>query len=161
MAPSKVIVCLLAAAAAWALAPATAQAQAEPAAHAHAHAAAPAAVPAKPWAADANLQDGMGRIHAALQQLRHYQRGHADAAFAVDQVAAIEEAAADIFAKCKLAPAEDAVMHGMLGPLLAATQAFKADTRDKAQIDAMRKAVADYPRYFDLPQWPVTDSHAH
>lgn len=129
------------------IAPDAARAQHDHAAHAH------VAAPAQRWTADADLRDGMGRIHAALDELRHYEMGHMDATMALDRVGLIEQAAADIFAKCKLAPEQDAVMHGMLVPLLAAVQRFKADPQDLAQVAAMRKAVADYPRYFDDPGW--------
>lgn len=149
--------------AACALAPAAALAQHE---HAHEHAghaqaAAPVPPPAQPWAADATQAADMGEIHTALEQLRHYEMGHMDAALAKDRVGAIEDAAADIFAKCKLAPEQDAVLHGMLVPLLAAAQKFEADPRDLSQLQAMRVAVAEYPRYFEAPDWAAPSGHAH
>jgi hypothetical protein len=128
---------------------------------AHAHVTAPVAPPAQRWAVDAALRDGMGRIHVALEELRHYEMGHMDATMALDRVGLIEQAAADIFAKCRLAPERDAVLHGMLVPLLGAAQKLQANPQDMAQVQAMRKAVADYPRYFDDPDWtkPVTHTH--
>jgi hypothetical protein len=157
MSPMKTIAAVLwgAVALAATIAPDAARAQHDPAAHAH------VAAPAQRWAADANLRDGMGRIHAALDELRHYEMGHMDATMALDRAGLIEQAAADIFAKCKLAPEQDAVMHGMLVPLLAAVQRFKADPQDLTQVAAMRKAVADYPRYFDDPGWAVAATHTH
>ncbi|MGN6227451.1 MAG: DnrO protein [Dyella sp.] len=124
----------------------------------HAHHAAPgdavpAPAPTTRWPADAALQDGMHRIHVALEELRHYEMGHMDATMALDRVGLIEQAAADIFAKCKLPEDRDAVLHHMLVPLLAAAQALKANPDDMAQVQAMRDAVADYPRYFDDPGW--------
>ena len=80
---------------------------------------------------------------------------------ALDRVDVIEASAADIFAKCKLAPTQDAVLHGMLVPLLAAVQKFKADPRDMAQLAVMREAVAGYPRYFDAPDWTSEAMHMH
>ncbi|MGN6383834.1 MAG: DnrO protein [Dyella sp.] len=124
--------------------------------HAH-HAApgdtAPTPAPTTRWPADAALQDGMGRIHVALEELRHYEMGHMDATMALDRVGLIEQAAADIFAKCKLPEERDAVLHHMLVPLLAAAQALKTHPDDMAQVQAMRDAVADYPRYFADPGW--------
>lgn len=128
---------------------------------AHAHVAQPVPAPAQRWQADANLRDGMDRIHTALEELRHYEMGHMDATMALDRVGLIEQAAADIFAKCKLAPEQDAVLHGMLVPLLGATQKFKANPQDMAQVEAMRSAVAAYPRYFDAPGWTVPTHQAH
>ena len=128
---------------------------------AHAHVTAPVPPPAQPWVADAALRDDMGQIHLVLEQLRHYEMGHMDATLALDRVDVIAESAADIFAKCKLAPEQDAVLHGMLVPLLAAVQKFKANPADMGQLAAMREAVAGYPRYFEAPGWTSEAGHAH
>ncbi|UGB39567.1 DnrO protein [Frateuria soli] len=149
----------LAVLAALAVAPGIASAQHDHGAHAHVTTPVPA--PAQRWAADANLRDGMGRIHTALGELRHYEMGHMDATMALDRVGLIEQAAADIFAKCKLEPEQDAALHGMLVPLLGAAQKLKADPTDMAQVQAMRDAVADYPRYFNDPGWATATGHAH
>lgn len=128
---------------------------------AHAHITAPVPPPAQRWQADATLRDDMGRIHTALEELRHYEMGHMDATMALDRVGLIEQAAADIFARCKLTPEKDAVLHGMLAPLLGAAQKLKANPQDMAQVAAMREAVANYPRYFDAPAWVAPAAHAH
>lgn len=160
MSPMKPSLRLWAALALTAAAPCgTAIAQHDHPAHAHSATAAPA--PAHRWTADADLRAGMGRIQVALAELRHYEMGHMDATMALDRVGLIEQAATDIFAKCKLAPEQDAVMHGMLVPLLGAAQKLKADPKDMAQVQAMRDAVADYPRYFKDPGWATVDGHAH
>lgn len=117
-------------------------------------------VPAQRWAADQPLHDGMGRIRVALEELRHYEMGHMSATMALDRVGLIEAAGNDIFATCKLGPQADAVLHGMLVPLLAAAQKLKADPQDMAQVAAMRQAVAGYPRYFDDPGWTRETSPA-
>jgi hypothetical protein len=103
----------------------------------------------------------MGRIRTALEELRHYEMGHMDATMALDRVGLIEQAATGIFARCKLAPEQDAVLHGMLVPLLGAAQKLRADPGDMAQVQAMRRAVADYPRYFEDKDWAVSATHAH
>ena len=126
----------------------------------HAHLATPPP-PAQRWVADAALRDGIGRIHTALEELRHYEMGHMDATMALDRVGLIEQAASDIFARCKLTPQKDAVVHAMLVPLLAAAQKLRANPQDMSQVAAMRQAVADYPRYFDAPGWTVPAPHAH
>lgn len=129
--------------------------------HDHAtHAQLTAPVPtSRRWVADANLRVGMARIHAALGELRGYENATMETARALDRVARIEQAAAGIFAKCTLAPAQDAVLHGMLVRLLAATQAFKADPSSRTRVAAMRRALAGYPRYFDDPGWANTGAH--
>lgn len=124
----------------------------------HDHAAAGQAVaatapPAQLWPADATLRANMARIHTTLELLRHYEMGHMDATLARDQVDVIEAAAGEIFTKCELPPERDTVLHGMLVPLLAATQKFKADPADLSQLAVMRAAVAAYPRYFEAPDW--------
>lgn len=159
MIPTRFPLAWCAALTALALAPGAARAQHDHAAHAHV--AAPVPPPAQPWAADATQRADMDEIRTALEQLRHYEMGHMDATLASDRVTAIEEAAADIFAKCKLGPQQDAVLHGMLVPLLAAAQKFKADPRDMAQLAAMRTAVAQYPHYFEAPGWNTQAAHAH
>jgi hypothetical protein len=135
-------------------------------AHAHedhaAHAAtAPVAVPTKRWATDAPLREGMGRVRTALDELRHYERGHMPAGMALERVTSIEGATTYMFAHCKLAADADGALHGMLVPLLAAAQRLRKDPQDLSAVEAMRNAVADYPRYFDDPQWPVAAESAH
>lgn len=127
------------------------------AAHAHVTTVAP---PVTPWAADATLRTDMDAIHTVLEQLRHYEMGHMDATLAVDRASAIETAAADIFAKCALTPQKDAVLHGMLVPLLAAVSQFKVNPADMRQLAAMRAAVANYPQYFEAPGWQAEAAHA-
>lgn len=120
-------------------------------------------VPSPRWAADEPLRDGMGRIHQALDELRHHEMGHMSDAMAQDRAGLILDAGAYIFAHCKLQPQQDAVLHSMLVPLLSAAQKLKDQPQDVAEVAAMRKAVADYPRYFDDPAW-TTDApseHAH
>lgn len=121
---------------------------------------APAPMPAQRWATDAPLREGMGRVHAALGDLHHYEMGHMSETMALERVATIEDATQYMFANCKLESAPDAALHGMLGPLLAGAAAFKKDPKDMAAVTAMRKAVADYPRYFDDPQWPLKPAPA-
>ena len=112
-----------------------------------------APLPAERYATDAPLREGMTRVRSALDELRHYEMGHMPENMALERVATIEEAARYMFANCKLPPAADAALHGMLGPLLAGAAALEKDPKDMAAVAAMRKAVANYPRYFDDPQW--------
>jgi len=118
-------------------------------------------MPAVRWHADDTLREGMGRIHQALDELRHYEMGHMSEAMAQDRAGLIQDAGAYIFAHCKLRPQQDAVLHEMLVPLLAAAQALKENPKDMGQVAAMRKAVTDYPRYFDDPGWSYGASTEH
>ncbi|MGH8122974.1 MAG: DnrO protein [Rudaea sp.] len=128
--------------------------------HAGHAATAPAPVPAQRWATDAPLREGMRRVHSALRDLHHYELGHLPESVARERVVAIEDATGYMIAHCKLAPAPDAALHGMLAPLLAGAAALKKDPKDLAAVSAMRNAVADYPRYFDDPQWPLKPAPA-
>ncbi len=121
---------------------------------AHATSAA-APVPAQRYVPDAALSEGMARVHTALDELRHYEMGHMPENMALVRVATIEEATRFMFANCKLAAAPDAALHGMLVPLLAGAAALKKDPKYMAAVTAMRDAVADYPRYFNDPKWPL------
>jgi hypothetical protein len=124
--------------------------------HAAEHAAAEGAqvpAPVPRWAADAALRQGMERVHLALAELGRYEHGQMSAAQAKDRAGQIQEAVTAIIAHCKLPPQRDEVLHGMLGPLLEAAQKLKEQPHDIAQIAAMRRAVAAYPRYFDDPGW--------
>lgn len=125
----------------------------------HEHQAAPTAAagadaPVQRWAADAPLREGMTRVRAALEELRHYEMGHMTPAMARERAVAIEDAVAGMFAHCKLAADADAALHGTLLPLLTAAQRLDKDPRDLSAIAAMRHAVAAYPQRFDDPQWP-------
>ncbi len=126
---------------------------------------APVAIPAQRHATDAPLRDGMSRIHGALDELAHYEMGHMPKSMAIERVDTIKAATDSIFANCKLAPDADAALHGMLVPLLNGIQAFQKDPADTSTVAAMRQAIADYPRVFDDPNWPLkadADSeHAH
>jgi len=126
--------------------------------HAHhepAQASSESNAPAQRHAADAPLREGMARIHTALDELRHYEMGHMPQPLAIEQVAAIKSAIDSVFATCKLEPEADAALHGMLVPLLDGVQAFKSNPADTSSVAAMRQAIADYPRLFDDPNWPL------
>lgn len=137
-----------------------ATAQAAPPAHDHEHhghateTAAPAsASQSTRWVADADLRKGMGEVHAALDDLAHYEMGHMPANMAVERAEKIEAAVSYIITHCKLAPDADAALHRIIVPLQSAAQRLKKDSADVAAVAAMREAVANYPRQFDDPLW--------
>ncbi len=146
---------------------------APPASHAHDHAhhgahdraAAAATAPATRWAVDASLREGMQRVRSALDDLRHHEMGHMSDGQAQERAGAIEEAVQFMFAHCRLAPEPDAALHSILVPLLSAAQRLKADSADKAEVAAMRDAIAAYPSLFDeardAKEVPAHDGHAH
>lgn len=117
-------------------------------------------IPATRYATDAPLREGMARIHAALDELAHYEMGHMPQSLAVERVEEIKSAVDFLFANCKLDATADVALHGMLAPLLGAIQTFKAKPEDASAVAAMRSAVADYPRVFDDPAWPLQTEEA-
>lgn len=124
------------------------------AAQEHHHGANPvAAVPAERWTPDAPLREGMRRAHAAVDELRHYEMGHMSAPMAVDRAVAVEEAVTFMFAHCTLAAKPDAALHGILVPLLGATQALKQNPQNLKAVADMREAIAHYADYFNDPGW--------
>ncbi len=116
---------------------------------------APVTIPAHRHASDAALREGMSRIHAALDELRHYEMGHMPQSIAVERVASIKQATDYLFANCKLDAQADAALHSMLVPLINAVQAFNKDPADSSAVATMRSAVADYPNVFDDPNWQI------
>ncbi|HET8899280.1 MAG TPA: DnrO protein [Rhodanobacteraceae bacterium] len=163
MTPTRTVVALalaLALALPAALLPGMSRAQHHHDAQAHAQETL-ATPPAQRYAADIHLKDGITRIHAALEQLGHYETGPVDTVAVREQVKRIDAAAADIFAKCKLAPDADAALHGMLLPLLGAANKLRDNPRDVPQVAVMREAIAAYPHYFDAPDFDAGEAHAH
>lgn len=135
--------------------------------HEHDHAShavaadASAAAPAQRFATDASLRKGMGEVHAALSDLRHFDMGHMPATMAGERAGDIVRSVQTIFAECRLAPDADAALHAILVPLLGAAKRLEQDGTDLAAVAAMRDAVASYPRRFDDPQWTDASEPAH
>lgn len=133
-------------------------------AHAHGHeahaeaAAEKTPAPAKRWAVDAPLQTGMGKIRTAVESLAHHEMGHLDTKQVVMLATEIDTQVQYLIANCKLEPAADSALHGIIGPLLAGAKALKDKPADAAPVAALRSALHDYPRYFDDPAWlPLAD----
>ncbi|MGB0132737.1 MAG: DnrO protein, partial [Dokdonella sp.] len=107
-------------------------------------------------------REGMGRIHEALNELRHYEMGHMPESIAVEKVDEIQSSIDYLFANCKLPADADAALHAILAPLLGAVQSFEKNPKDMAALASMRKAVDDYPHRFNDPDWPLTaDASGH
>jgi hypothetical protein len=121
--------------------------------HAALAAIAPVSAPAQRWTPDASLREGMRRVHAAVDELRHYEMGHMSAPMAVDRATAVEEAVTFMFTHCKLASEPDAALHGILVPLMSAAQTLKTDPQKVGAVADMRAAIAHYPQYFNDPGW--------
>lgn len=116
----------------------------------------PAVVPApartgQRYATDAPLREGMGRIRQSVLALEHAQHGPIGPEHAVLLADGIKRDVDFLIANCKLEPAADAALHGIIARLLQGAAALKADARDVPAIKLMRAAVADYALVFDDP----------
>lgn len=128
--------------------------------HEHEHSAAPAdgAVASAPasgerFAVDAPLQEGMGKIRAAIASLEHHEMGHLSDEQVIAQANEIEAQVQFLIANCKLDPAADAALHGIIGKLLEAAKALKDKPADATPVASLRAALAEYPRLFDDATW--------
>lgn len=118
---------------------------------AHAAKTAAKAAPAKGWATDAPLRAGMGRIRQSVADLAHYERGHMGAEQAVGLAGDIEKDVGFLVKNCKLEPAADAALHGIIGQLMKGTQSLKSKPSDLSALAPMRAAVDEYARTFNDP----------
>lgn len=119
------------------------------------------ATPGQRWEADADLREGMRRVREALDDLRHHEMGHMPAQMAVERAVAVEDAITYMFTHCELAPEPDAALHRILVPLLGAAKRLQSDTTDLAAVEAMREAVAGYPRQFNDASWSAASAADH
>ena len=125
------------------------------AAHTHDHATAPAAaVPARGWATDAPLRDGMRGIATIVQAL-DAGPGPVDAARARTAGAQVGRQVAAIVANCRLPPDADAALHPVLADLARGGAALATDPGDASALPLIRQALADYARLFDDPGFQV------
>lgn len=103
------------------------------------------------WAPDAPLMEGMKQMRDAMTGLDHHEMGHLDET-QVDRLATqVDEAAAYMFANCKLDTEPDVALHGVLARLMAGAEALHADPVDPAPVADMRAALQDYPKLFNDP----------
>ena len=133
--------------------------------HAQDHAAAASvtatSAPARRWAADANLSQGMAQVRASVEALGHAEHGHMGPGQVVVLARTIDGYIGDILATCKLDPNADAALHGVLAQLLRGTDALKQDGSLPAALATMRQALEQYPRLFDDPQWHALAPSGH
>jgi len=99
------------------------------------------------WKTDATLRAGMTRIHQALVR-------HVDTGAPAERLAASVRGEVDtIIANCRLDPAADAALHGVLGQLLDGARALEGAETDRGLVQ-IREALEAYGRQFRHPGWP-------
>lgn len=110
----------------------------------------------KKWSTDAPLRKGMSEIRSlvdAQHEAIHTGRlKPADYALLGTQ---IEAQVAFIVQNCKLSPAADANLHGVLEEMLEGVEAMKGTEKKspRAGADKVVAALNDYGKYFDHPGW--------
>ncbi len=128
------------------------------------------------WATDEALRTGMQAIRAQLMALPEPALPEQRQQLA----AGIRDQVSYLIAHCKLEPRADAVLHVLIGQLLAGADALEtagnntpgseaagaenvasrtAQTGKPDAIQALHSALADYGQYFDHPGWTATPGH--
>ena len=152
---SLVVSALLATSAAgWAAEPAPTHAHDQQHQHQHDHGhtgdAMPAHDPAQRWPADAVLRDSMQRIHDSRL---HMAETPSDAALAPAMADTIDGAIRSMIEGCKLPPDADAVLHGMIGRLGAASARLRSG--DSSALHDIDGVLDEYPQRFEHHGWSV------
>lgn len=112
------------------------------------------------WETDAPLRQGMRRMRDAIDGIGDAASAGPDQARVLAAAAEVDQAAAFMFANCKLDPKPDAALHGLLARLMAGAQALRQAPDDADALVPMRAALIDYGGLFDDPAFAV-DAPAH
>lgn len=113
-------------------------------------------VPAQRYATDATLREQMRAIRGNVLALDHYGHAHITKELATQLADQITGHVNTIIVNCKLPPDADAALHGIIGPLLQNASALKADPGRNDAVTAMHKALDQYARTFDDPDFSAS-----
>jgi hypothetical protein len=109
----------------------------------------------RPWATDASLREGMGRIRGLVDpQLAAAHAGKLGATQYRALATQVETEVGGIVANCKLEPKADAMLHRVIAQIGAGTEAMAgkdAKQRPDQGLLQVAQAVNDYARTFDHP----------
>jgi len=106
------------------------------------------------WATDAPLRAAMTRVRAAVESnAPAYHDGTLQPAAAQALAASIEEDVAYMIANCKLEPEPDAALHVLIGRMINAATALKADPMSATGLPQLVSVLAEYGSTFDHPDW--------
>jgi len=149
------VVCALALA--WSITAVTQEAEpsAEAEHHAHAaHGAAPELAEGQRWATDAPLREAMLRIRDGVaENAAAFHDGALSPAAAQSLAAVVEGDVQFMIANCRLAPEPDAALHRLIGRLLGAGEALRADPQSADGLPQLESVLNDYGATFDHPGW--------
>ncbi len=127
--------------------------------HGHEHAAQPAKLQldqGRKWATDEALRKSMASLRESFAaQLEPIHKGRLDAAGYKALGEKIEGEVANIVAQCKVDGKADAMLHIVIGDLVAAADVLQGKAAGKPAGAAHRAVTAlnAYGRYFDHPGW--------
>lgn len=105
----------------------------------------------KRFATDQPLRIGMARIRTAVTSLERLDDSHPPAQV-IEQANAIERHIDFLIANCRLDPQADAVLHGIISQLLAATGKLREAPEDAAPVAQLQAALHEYDNRFDTAQ---------
>lgn len=129
-----------------------------PADSAHVHhptsAAAPARTEGQRWATDAPLRAAMTRIRAGVAGQRGaFDHGKLAAAAAATLAATVQDEVQFMITHCTLDPAPDAALHALIGRLLTAASALRAEPQSPAGLPQLLAVLEDYGSSFEHDGW--------
>ena len=127
---------------------------------AHDHGSAPQALTlnqGQKWATDAPLRKGMDGIRGLVgPQLKAAHAGKLSAAQYKQLAGKIEREVAGIVENCKLEPAADAQLHGLIAQMMQGSEMTKGKQGNAKRADgvvSVAKALNTYGDYFSHPGW--------
>ncbi len=106
------------------------------------------------WATDEPLRLGMQRIRDAVTPaLADSARQTLTREQARVMAGAVQENVTFLIQNCKLTPAADANLHFLITELVTGAALVSADPRSEEGAMKLTHALAEYPKYFDHPNW--------
>lgn len=119
----------------------------------------PAPPPGALWETDAALEQGMARVRDAVAAvLPAWHAGELSLAQAAALAGTVEENVAFLVANCKLEPAADAALHGLLAEFMQGASALERDPTSPEGMPRIVAALRAYPERFAHEGWaPLPD----
>ncbi len=106
------------------------------------------------WPTDAPLRQGMREIRTLVQSPTAATASASIEPAVAQRVAdGVDAQVAFLIQNCKLEPKADAALHVLITDMLNGAQALRQPTPTAQGLMQIRDALAQYPQYFDDPQW--------
>ncbi len=112
------------------------------------------------WATDEPLRAAMNRLSEATQKSAPaYERGELQPGEARALADQVEREVAYMVENCRLEPDADAALHVLIGRMMQAATALRADPSSPAGMPQLHSVLNDYANAFDHPGWR-SDAHS-